>query len=101
MTPLQVLEGSETGALHAQEVAANHQEACSAFFTDVDALCTQAADYLAQISSHVRRQECICVILTRLGHGGIQALQVGLHVAACRQTWQTSRSCELQLSKCA
>lgn len=67
MTTLQVLEGSETGPLQAQEVAANHQAACTAFFTDIDTLRTQAADYLAQISKHVRWRQTICSYFASFG----------------------------------
>lgn len=54
------MEAVEAAQAQVQEVAASHQGGCDTFFADVDTLCRQAADYLAELSKHVRDAIRIC-----------------------------------------
>jgi hypothetical protein len=59
------MKAVETVQAQMQEVASSHQAACPAFFQDVEALCSTAASYLAQLQKNVRGRNA-GVIWTRM-----------------------------------
>ena len=55
------MEGVEAVQQQAREVLAAQQQASGAFFADVDQLCGQAADFLAELGKQVGASCSTCV----------------------------------------
>lgn len=49
------MEGIESVQQQAGQVAASQQQACASFFSDVEQLCSNAAEYLAELSKQAWR----------------------------------------------